>query len=338
MVFVSVVLVLKTPYFDHPQPGTQYPRNFNFWWSTIGSTLYISYEDFASCQDRFIEETFLPDSFAQCILNQSDQYAQAGLSAGTTMIGLILAGLALIPSQGLGVDEAWDLGLVYFLLSVFAGHTGPGVSARALADNIWERKASNDLCKTHGSKRLLLQGWLWRFLLAFGVIIMMTIVVTATLLGLQTVLVWYSVIWWFPLLWVLLRMGPGLVELIFLGILRFFLRRQDMAALRKRVHIFWLLALFINILSLAGNGLVILFGTAVLGSSVLMDGGTAVKYLFGMPLMYATLQLLLKVGCTQASDIDSREMELLRVRHADIQGDESGNAIDRPRVMCRRTL
>ncbi|RKL38578.1 hypothetical protein BFJ70_g6213 [Fusarium oxysporum] len=219
------------------------------------------------------------------------------------------------------------MGPSYFFLSIFVGNTGPGVSAHELAKNIWENKSGADLLATFESRKPMIQGW-WRTVLIGGsFVIVLAIIAAATVLGLQTVLTWQAHIWWFPLLWVLLRMAPGLVELSFLCIIEWMLRRPGFPGNERTRHLFWLLLVFVWVLSLAGNGIIIIFGTAVLGSSTLIDGATARTYLFCLPTLYAVIHLLLLAAylptMPKGDQVNLDEVPLQSANPSFTQGEES---------------
>lgn len=169
------------------QARARFPRRFDLWWSTIGQNLYISEDAFNSCQNRWILQESSVDQFAECILNQINSFSQIGLSSATAMLTIIPAGLALIPALSLGVDEAWELGVLYFLLSAFAGNSRPGISTNLLRRRIETGKRA-DRCLRVNHDKLVLHGWSRKASLAMGVIAMAACVVSATLFGLQTVL------------------------------------------------------------------------------------------------------------------------------------------------------
>lgn len=308
------------------QHSPRFPRRFDFWWSTIGQDLYIQHGTFADCQDQFILQAQVSsiEGFAECILNHIDSFSQAGLSSATAILTIIPAGLALIPSGSLGVDESWDIGIVYFLLSVFAGRTGPGESAKLLAQNPSKGRLGTDLANCCQSKKLRVQGYLRWVLLALGVLLMAGAIAAATILGLQTILTWQADIWWYPLLWVLLRMWPGLVELMLLRVIRYCIQRDWISLHSRNTHTVSLLATAVQVLCITGNGLVIVFGTAVLGSLTLMNGATAIKYLFALPAIYTVLQLLLRAGSSREMDhSESAAVELLNAGRFNARADEA---------------
>jgi hypothetical protein len=233
--------------------------------------------------------------YAECILAHKSEYAKAGMGSGTAMLGLIPAGIALLPGNGPGVDEVFRRGWWYLFLSVFCGHAGVGVASQALAGRcagsaddgteleeggsveqgqVGERAVQRE----KGQKPVFMVVGIPRvLLLLFGTLLVVATIILGVVLGFQTVVTWACNHDLLIAGYLGLRVVPGLLKLTLLVCLPKFIdvrpqmREQSVEAL-KGVNKAVVLANVVKGFTLTLWAGIWVHGTAVLASSIMLDG------------------------------------------------------------------
>ncbi|KAF8242557.1 hypothetical protein K440DRAFT_638892 [Wilcoxina mikolae CBS 423.85] len=286
--------------------------------------------------------------YANCILANLSEYAKAGIASGTSILSLLPAAVALIPSKGPGVLTFSRFGLPLFLFAVFAGYITVGTATRDFIKivgdaedhetskeliNKVENIVTTPLKQGRNEERLFTKvkgSWVWVcfVVMAADVVILSYL---ALFIGFKTVVTWTCNHDTLILGWMVTRMTPSLFEWGFLRIATVILKRSgrevvpdaqqsnckktftilswlSLAALYNQTQgnptasaqgeealpipknlTRWLGAVYLTVRGL--EGAILLYGTGVLGSTVMLDGAEAVIYLLIFPLLYALLHL-----------------------------------------------
>lgn len=277
--------------------------------SPVGKSLCASVLAVVAGSEKCLE-------YVECILEHLNEYVKVGMGSGTAMLGLIPAAIALLPGSGLSVDEAFRREWWYLFLSVFCGHASVAVASQAMATK-WAETAKNSMKlrnkgvvkqserATHRARAPKLDfaivGTTHILLLLFATLLVAATIALAIVLGLQTVMTWACNHELLIAGYLGLRVLPGLLELALLtGLRKFIDTRPQMRAQSfksfKRANQAMVLAIVIKGATLALWAEIWVHGTAVLSSTIMLDGSWAVLYLLGLPMLLAAENIVLKVA------------------------------------------
>lgn len=274
---------------------------------------FISPDARTQCLTNVTQHTIDADTcyyVANCILSNAPEYAKMGFASGTTLLTLIPTALSLIPIDGPSVEEAMSIGWLFTFLAAFSGYIATGKGSDGLAKEIRDLQVAESefaITSKNGASEselgFLVRGparWLLYFLVGAG---MGTLLYLTTKLGLETIVSWACNHEFLHVGWMFVRMTPYLAELILLRLLKVWMRRYPGAASKwegSAVSTAWLLAKTIYGFSLLLAGLVLLYGTSLLGSTNLIDGAVVIwKYLLLFPLLFCSMQMVLRALCEQ---------------------------------------
>jgi hypothetical protein len=266
--------------------------------------------------------------YAECILEYLTEYAKNGMNSGTTLLALMPAAIASLNTRRKSIlnlvaeqhrpasriTSKLSSTLVLFI-AAFGGVYAPGRALRQISqaadranlgmgvDDAYAAistmsPAENSEIPYVQSEHLKRPRWripTFIILIAdIGVICWLFIQISF-----RTVVTWACNYDFLVVLWALFRTLPLLIEFAILTLLHHYLKRLHSGSVSTDEHAVptprwlqkWLTLLHILVQAL--DYALLLLGTDVLGSVIMMDGPVAIIYLLVMPFLYGLLHL----GC-----------------------------------------
>ena len=258
-----------------------------------------------------------------CLLSNLDEYVKAGMSSGTQLLTLIPAALAILPSRGPDALTAANFGYPFLLLSAFTGSIPAGAAAGEVVRLIghgtgsqsvgFVRNAWNERFSNHRALRQPAYSLQARVLFLIMATILGCIpVFLAILFGPSMVLTWCCDQHYIFLSWIIGRMSPALVEWMTLQATYWCLLKpvDDRGAedRRQRLNLVRFGALLAQVLAKGAHGFAIIWGTSVLGSTIMVDGLWAMMLLGLFPAAYSLMQLCLLGFAASIDGISNKEL------------------------------